>query len=289
MTNAVRFVVGCAAALAATLCVSTVIAQHPSSGSDLYGRGVDAYFSGSSAEAEQFLGQAIAQLPDDPRPYYFRALALLRAGRSDEARSDMETGAALEARRPKQFAIGMALERVQGSDRLLLEQFRRQGRSAAASQRDEQIRGRYDQRVESDDSRLLREPTASSQTIQRQPVPATTSSAGNPFADEAPKPQPQVERPSDPFATGDGGAAAKPQSGPSATAGKVPSSKLLGVLGRVLGKSVPLPSVEGLRNKLPQTTPTPGSDRGTSNTKPDAKQSAKPLPTNNTEDPFGGP
>jgi hypothetical protein len=268
---------------------SAAIAQHPSSGSALYGRGVDAYFSGNSAEAEQFLGQAIAELPDDPRPYYFRALSLIRAGRSDEARSDMEVGAALEARRPKQFAVGTALERVQGSDRLLLEQFRRRGQTAVPLQRDEQVRGRYDQRVELDDSRLLREPAATSQPMPRQTAPATTSPDSNPFADEPPKPQPPVVRPEDPFAIEDGGAAAKPQRKPSATDSKAPPSKLMGVLGRVLEKSVPLPSVEGLRNQLPAATPSSGNRPGPNEAKPNAMPNTKPPQTNNSEDPFGGP
>jgi hypothetical protein len=68
----------------------------------------------------------------DPRTYYFRALCLLRMGRAAEARGDMIVGAALEAQRPKRYAVGTALERVQGHDRLTLEQFRRQARLDAA-------------------------------------------------------------------------------------------------------------------------------------------------------------
>jgi hypothetical protein len=191
----------------------------------------------------------------------------------------MEVGATLEARRPKQFAVGTALERVQGSDRLMLEQYRRQGRAAAALQRDQQLRGRYDQPVESD-SRLLRDPIASSRPLQRQPSPPTTSSDSNPFADEAPKPQPPVATQSDPFATDDGGAAKD---------GKVPPGKLMGVLGRVLQRTVPLPSIEGLRNELPHSSPAPVGSSPANNAQPGTKQNTKPGQTNNSEDPFGGP
>ena len=273
--------------LAVTCWTSASCAQQPGAGSTLYGRGVDAYYSGNTAEAEQFLSQAITALPDDPRPYYFRGLSLLRSGRHDEARADMAAGATLEARRPKQFAVGAALERVQGSDRLLLEQFRRKGQATAAIERDEQSRGRYDQRVESE-TRLLRETAVPGQSSSRTSAPMPTSVDGNPFADEAPRPKPHSppgEATSDPF--GAGGEAANSQPEKSTSDAKAPPGNLMGVLGRVLEKTVPLPSVEGLRNQLPASPagPTPGTPASPpSNPQKDTKAS----PANNNEDPFGG-
>ncbi len=93
-----------------------------------YGDGVHAYFAGNASRAEQSLSSALVLNSQDPRIYYFRALSLLRQGRTAEARGDMLVGAALEAQRPNRFAVGTALMRVQGRDRLLLEQFRRQAR-----------------------------------------------------------------------------------------------------------------------------------------------------------------
>jgi hypothetical protein len=200
----------------------------------------------------------------------------------------MEVGASLEARRPKQFAVGAALERVQGSDRLMLEQFRRQGRAAEALEQNQQIRGQYEQRAESD-SRFLRDPTVLSQPIERQPVRAAAPSEGNPFADEAPKPQPSAEKLNDPFATDDGGAAASQERGGSTKNGKTPPSKLMGVLGRVLQRTVPLPSIDGLRNQLPQTSAAPSDGTPANNAEPGTKQNTTPSQPNNSEDPFGGP
>lgn len=111
----------------------------------VYSQGVHAYFAGRSAQADGFLTQALAIDAQDPRAYYFRGLARLRLGRRDEARADMQHGAALEAQQPNRFAIGAALERVQGPDRLLLEQFRNAGRLAAASRRSEVQLRRYGQ------------------------------------------------------------------------------------------------------------------------------------------------
>ncbi|MEX2315837.1 MAG: hypothetical protein WD669_01705 [Pirellulales bacterium] len=111
----------------------------------IYSQGVQAYFAGQSGRAEGLLSTALALDPNDPRSYYFRALCELRQGRSDQAKSDMQMGAALEAQSPNRFAVGAALVRVQGADRLLLEQYRRDGRLAEASLRVHRDRTRYEQ------------------------------------------------------------------------------------------------------------------------------------------------
>lgn len=99
-----------------------------------YGQGVNAYFAGRSCQAESLLSIAIEFNSQDPRPYYFRALSLLRQGRLAEARGDMLVGAMAEAQLPHRFAIGSALERVQGADRLMLEEFRRNARRDVTAQ-----------------------------------------------------------------------------------------------------------------------------------------------------------
>jgi hypothetical protein len=100
----------------------------------LYERGVNAYFDGRAYQADSLLSEAIQGNSGDPRAYYFRALSLLRAGRAAEARGDMLVGATLETQSPQRQAIGAALERVQGCDRLMLEQFRCYARRDAVIQ-----------------------------------------------------------------------------------------------------------------------------------------------------------
>lgn len=100
----------------------------------LYDQGVNAYFAGRYSEAEAALSESLADNSQDPRTYYFRALSLLRQGRIEEARGDMFTGALLEAQSPRRFAVGSALQRVQGSDRLMLEKCRRDARHDAVVQ-----------------------------------------------------------------------------------------------------------------------------------------------------------
>ncbi len=106
-------------------------AQVANDANRFYGEGVHAYFAGNSTQAESCLSSALELNTDDPRYYYFRALALLRMGRTDEARGDMLLGAQLETQHPGRFAVGTALERVQGADRLMLERFRREARAEA--------------------------------------------------------------------------------------------------------------------------------------------------------------
>jgi hypothetical protein len=111
------------------LVTEALLAQQSGELNRLYSQGVNAYFAGRSSEAESNLSQAMALAPEDPRIYYFRALSLMRLGRLDEARGDMVLGASMEAQHPQRFAVGKALERVQGGNRLILERYRREARS----------------------------------------------------------------------------------------------------------------------------------------------------------------
>jgi hypothetical protein len=122
---------------------------------DLYSRGVHAYFAGRPSEAESLLSRALATSDHDPRLFYFRALSLLQLGRDAEARGDMAVGAALEAERLNRYSIGAALQRVQGNHRLLLEKYRRQARSGAATVNDLAIRQRA-QQIRARDAGALR-------------------------------------------------------------------------------------------------------------------------------------
>lgn len=116
-----------------TTLVSLIVrAQDFGAAETLYATGVQAYFSGQPAEAETSFSSLLRIDPNDPRAFYFRALSRMQQGRQNEARSDMETGAQMEARAPNRFDIGKTLERVQGPTRLTLEQYRSRARATAA-------------------------------------------------------------------------------------------------------------------------------------------------------------
>jgi hypothetical protein len=205
-------------ALATMISPAVVHGRDWDAAADLYGRGVHAYFAGGSTEAEALLSRALVINPHDPRLFYFRALSRLRLGRTDEARADMKDGAALEAERFNRYPIGAALQRVQGSDRLLLEQFRQQARAKAAMEGDRQVRARI-QQITGHESNVLREkvvvpleellrpggprsltadelaqraafaePIGAAIKPAERPVPRPASSEVEPFDDAAPQP-----------------------------------------------------------------------------------------------------
>lgn len=122
------------------------VAQQASALASVYGRGVHAYFAGNTSQAEQYFSQVIDAGSSDPRPYYFRAVLRLNAGRQFEAENDMRVGANFEARNPgTNSRIGRSLQRVQGPARRTLEKFRRQARLDRLQQGQQQTQQRYEQ------------------------------------------------------------------------------------------------------------------------------------------------
>ncbi|MEZ6103142.1 MAG: hypothetical protein R3E01_29720 [Pirellulaceae bacterium] len=97
-----------------------------------YGRGVHAYYSGQTSQAEQYFNNAINMGAADPRYYYFRGLNYLRQGRQFEAEADFRQAAHFEMQGTTGANIGMALERIQGSQRMQLEAIRRETRAQYA-------------------------------------------------------------------------------------------------------------------------------------------------------------
>ena len=223
---------------------ATFACAAPDSGtrSEAYGRGLAAYFSGNCAAAEPLFLVAMDEDAKDPRPYYFRGLCLLRQGRGEEARSDFMIAAALEARSRGGYAVGKALERVQGGDRLVLEQYRWQMRTnaVAANNSGQPIAERRASLAMHTDVGALRQAVSVPLDRLVEPVslaeladvaaaaPRTTAAGaaapiGNPFNDD-------------------------PHHVPE---GKIRSGKLLGIVGRALMQSAPVPSLDGIREQIP--------------------------------------
>lgn len=118
--------------LAGLLATSALSAQELAI-SDMYGRGVHAYFSGQVHLAYDKLSAAIQAGSRDPRAFYFRGLAYERLGRPQEALTDFRTGAVLEHQDAGAvFGVDRSLERVQGPARLAIERERAAARLGAA-------------------------------------------------------------------------------------------------------------------------------------------------------------
>src|SRR5687768_129717 len=94
---------------------SSASAQPSSEMTEVYGRGVHAYFGGQNDDAETQFTQVIDAGSRDPRVYYFRAMTRIQAGRQQEAAADMRLGAAHEAVDPGIGSeVSRALTRIQG-------------------------------------------------------------------------------------------------------------------------------------------------------------------------------
>jgi len=137
---------------------ATAHAQQSPELKSLYGRGVHSFFSNQVSHAERQFTSVIDAGSTDPRVYYFRSMARLRMGLTEEAQSDMRIGASYEARRPgDRAAVSKSLQRLQGSGRLMLERFRREARLLRGEQRRTQARTRY-QRLQRREADVLRQP-----------------------------------------------------------------------------------------------------------------------------------
>jgi hypothetical protein len=142
----------------ASLCAGSVFAQDVVLGQK-YGLGVHAYFAGDNVNACEQLTAAIDGGSKDPRAFYFRGLAYLKLGRAPEANLDFQKGADLESRDFNKFYnVAKSLERVQGSPRIALENFRADARIAVYAEAERMRKARYEA-IQREEQRVLRNQT----------------------------------------------------------------------------------------------------------------------------------
>jgi hypothetical protein len=240
---------------------------------DSFERGAEALFAGNDAKAEPLLAAAIARDPLDPRPYYLRAICLRHEVHDDQAMSDCRVALALEISARGKYPVREWLNRLQPADRLMLEQNRWQVRTAVVTSDDTspEVTAHHPATFEvHTDVAALRRPVSVPLDRLVRPVrldelvanmPDETpsiASAGNPFDDD-PKP---------------------------ATKGKIPSGKLMGILGRAIIEATPVPSVEGFRRQLPNL---PGSATPEQSSSTDVEFGPGATATPEKDDPFFEP
>lgn len=198
-----------ACCLAVALGAATTSAETPLS-RDFLGSGMHAFHAGSYQESIQDLTAAIDAGSQDPRAYYFRALALLQQGQEEEAIANMQEGALLESGGPGGIVVGRSLERVQGKHRLVLEQYRRRALIEQQARDQRRIEQRYTEMIESEPERLRERrpeaflPPASTGSPVAPAAPSTPAPAVNedPFgAPAAPTRSPSPNASDDPFGT----------------------------------------------------------------------------------------
>jgi len=188
--------------------------------------GMHAYYSGDMQKAYETLSMAIGAGTQDPRCYYFRGLAFLRTGREDEAKADFQQGASIEStERGRAFNVAKSLERIQGRERMLLEEYRASARMATLQRDEAQRRARYEAIRQEQNQMLQRQaeqvpappakPAAASpaDAFETGPMPAAKPAAeGAPAADAAMPAEPAAKPAAsdDPFSTPPAKPAAKP-------------------------------------------------------------------------------
>lgn len=202
MYRSLALVLGAAVVFSAT----AVPAQEAILG-QLYGTGVHAYFGQDYPNAFSKLSAAITSGSKDPRVFYFRGLALLRLGRSDEAKLDFGKAAELEAADVNNFYnVARAIERVQGTDRLLVEQFRTNARMLAWQRAEAMRRERYEE-IQRREKQVLRQQAELPAAAPKAPAAPTTPPAATPAAPTTP---PAAAANQDPFAPAKPAAAEPP-------------------------------------------------------------------------------
>jgi len=175
-----------------------------------YGKAVHRYFARDYAGAFEYLNKAIENGSDDPRCYYFRGLTYLNLGREEEARDDFQQGANLEMQdTTKIFSVSKALERIQGRNRMMIEEYREDARLQAMVEAEKVRRARYEA-LKREEARVLDQSTpavglpeagATAPALPAAPTaPATPSPEAAPIAPPAPA-APAAPAAADPFST----------------------------------------------------------------------------------------
>ena len=188
-------------AIALSMAVTSVASAQSPVLAELYGRGVHAYYSGNTLDAHKYLTLAIDNGSSDPRAYYFRGVVNSATGRQVEAEEDWTAGAELEAKGEYGMAIGRALQRIQGSTRIQLENIRQIVRLENRATQAAQNRARYND-LKAAESEVLRGGAAASV-----PPPAAPPVEDNPFGDDAMGSEPVADEANNPFSDDPAGGA----------------------------------------------------------------------------------
>jgi len=221
---------------------------------DLYGQGVHAYYRGDFAEAYQHLDSVVEQGTDDPRVYYFRGLFNIRLGNEDMAQADFQKGAELEMDRRQVYPVGKALARVQGGDRLMLEEARDEVRVQTYLRKQAEEKARRQSLIKAEDRVLVQPGDSPKSEI---PVEVPEADDTDPFggSDPASAPMPPTPVPS---ATPD--ATETPAPSDMAPVAPAPTNPSSDPFGDSPSDDSPMPAVDPFGSSEPAMEEESGSD-----------------------------
>ncbi len=182
-----RFLAHCFALAALGVCIPALHAQDHLL-DDLYGRGVHAYFSRNYQDAHKLLSDAATSGSKDPRVYYFRALADNRLKRPEDAAADLKMATELEFGGDEPVQVSKSLERVQGNERLMIEDARSKARISIRNAAEERAKLRYENRVKAEAAVLRKPPVVAAPPAGTPAVAAPDKT--DPFGAETPEATP---------------------------------------------------------------------------------------------------
>ncbi|PQO26978.1 hypothetical protein C5Y97_27370 [Blastopirellula marina] len=267
----------CLSLLLSTLVSQEVVAQDTVL-TELYGRGVHAYFRGNFAEAQKLLDTVVDQGTSDPRVYYFLGLADHQLGEEDKAKASFTKGAELELDRSQVYPVSKALERVQGSERLLLEEYREKVRTAVYLKKKQEERALYEARKMAEEQVLRGRAKRASQDV---PVDVPSADETDPFGSPGAAAVPEMPAPIDATDTAPADTASPFGASPMPEISETPTGDPFG------GSSQP-----GMTNPSEDPfgaspgTPGAGDPFGAAPVNPPAPMT---IPAAAADDPFGAP
>ena len=133
MKKSVFIIVAALVALGAFSAAGSLSAQGESPEA-LYARGVYLFFNGRYDEAEDSFRRGTSDSPDNPVNFYFLGVIQLRLGQTEAAEESFTKGAQAELTPHGRLVdVPGHLLRIQGNERLLIEQIRRAAGTAGAA------------------------------------------------------------------------------------------------------------------------------------------------------------
>lgn len=176
--------------------------------SELYGKGVHAYFANRPWVALEHFNSVLDNGSNDPRAHYFRGLTYLQLGDQGSADKDFRAAATLETADSNEFYdVSRALERIQGRQRLAIESYRTNGRLEALKRAKQLEYERYERiRTSEPNVTIPPEEAPPAEALPEEPAsepaeePAAPGAAPvqDPFAEEPATKEPAADEPADP-------------------------------------------------------------------------------------------
>ena len=145
----------------------------------VYGKGVHAFFDRDYEGAVTILLQVEEMQSSDPRPYYFLGLAYLRQKKAEQAEQYLKKAAQLEysGQTSRDYGVAESLRRIQGKERLRIEEIRSNERTNARIREQQRLATRYGKENAAGRETLLQS-TSQHQTNDIEALQQTTENFG---------------------------------------------------------------------------------------------------------------